>query len=268
MFTFPLLGETLEQTWNLKLTSEFNMTTDSYLFKSENAAGRLPLYEGKMIHQFTHLWGDSKPKYWIEETEGRKAILGKKEDNGQKLDYQCYRLGFRDIARNTDVRTMIATILPKNVFTGNTLICSYLPKNKSDLVFIITLLDSLTIDWLLRQKVNAHCNMFYVYQTPIPRLGIKDKWFKEIVEKAAELICSTVEFEDLRKELEEQGFEIEGNKSREQLRVELDAIVATIYGLSEEELKHILSTFPLVKEEVKRKVLEECSLLSNCKNFK
>jgi hypothetical protein len=54
MSRFPLLGETLPDTWNLKLTSEFHMTNDSHLFKTEPAQGRLPLYEGKMIHQFTH----------------------------------------------------------------------------------------------------------------------------------------------------------------------------------------------------------------------
>ena len=87
MLRFPLLGEQLAESWNLKLTSEFNMTTDSYLFKTETAEERLPLYEGKMIHQFTHLWGE--PKYWIDEIAGRKADLGRKEDIGQVLDYQC-----------------------------------------------------------------------------------------------------------------------------------------------------------------------------------
>jgi len=271
MLTFPLLGETLEQTWNLKLHREFNMTDDSYLFKTENAAGRLPLYEGKMIHQFTHLWDDSKPKYWIDETEGRKALLGKKEDSGQKLDYQCYRLAYRAIASSTNERALIATILPRNIFCPHSMNLESVIEStiSQETRFLLTaLFNSFILDWLLRQKVSANLSMFYIYQLPIPRLGIKDKWFKEIVERASGLICTTDEFEELRKELEEQGFEIEGNKSREQLRAELDAIVATIYGLSEEELKHILSTFPLVKEEVKRKVLEEFSLLSNCKNFK
>ncbi len=261
MLKFPLLGETLEQTWNLKLTSEFNMTTDSYLFKSENSAGRLPLYEGKMIHQFTHLWGDSKPKYWIDETEGRKALLGKKEDVGQKMDYQNYRLGFRDIAASTNERTMITTVLPKNIFTNHKLPYAKTNNTLYDL-YVCTVFNSFCFDFLMRQKVTSNLTFFLVYQTPIPRLGIKDEWFKEIVERAAGLICTTEEFEDLRKELEEQGFEIEGNKSREQLRAELDAIVATIYGLNEEELKHILSTFPLVKEEVKTKVLEEFRALN------
>jgi hypothetical protein len=53
MLAFPLLGEQLKNTWNLKLANEFHMTNDSHLFKTENATGRLPLFEGKMIHQFS-----------------------------------------------------------------------------------------------------------------------------------------------------------------------------------------------------------------------
>ncbi|MCK5717018.1 MAG: hypothetical protein KAH77_05960 [Thiomargarita sp.] len=98
---FPLLGEQIDGVWNLKLRSEFHMTNNSYLFYTEPAEGRLLLYEGKMIHQFTHQWRE--PRYWIDEKEGRKVVLGKKGKNkGQKLDYQGYRLAYRTIDRNTD----------------------------------------------------------------------------------------------------------------------------------------------------------------------
>ncbi|WP_392481925.1 Eco57I restriction-modification methylase domain-containing protein [Nostoc sp. C110] len=109
---FPLLGEKLNQSWNINLQSEFHMTNDSYLFQQEFKELMLPLYEGKMIHQFNHKF--DKPRYWIVEKEGRSAIIGRKEDRGQKVDYQDYRLGFRKIARNTDARTMISTIIPPN----------------------------------------------------------------------------------------------------------------------------------------------------------
>ncbi|MFM6498169.1 MAG: Eco57I restriction-modification methylase domain-containing protein, partial [Dolichospermum sp.] len=86
MSRFPLLGEEIQDKWNLKLTQEFNMTNDSHLFKTEPGKGRLPLYEGKMIHQFTHKFAE--PRYWVEEEEGRKAVLGKNGvDKGQILDY-------------------------------------------------------------------------------------------------------------------------------------------------------------------------------------
>ncbi len=91
------------------------MTNDSHLFKQQPAKGRLPLYEGKMIHQFTHLYAE--PRYWVDEQEGRKALLGRAEsDTDQHLDYQSYRLGFRAIARNTDARTLIIGAISKNIF--------------------------------------------------------------------------------------------------------------------------------------------------------
>jgi hypothetical protein len=107
MLQFPLLGEKVEGSWDIKLGTEFHMTNDSYLFRTTPQKGTLPLYEGKMIHQFTHQWNNVAAKYWIDEQEGRKALLGRTEDTGQILDYQRYRLGFRDIAASTNERSAI-----------------------------------------------------------------------------------------------------------------------------------------------------------------
>ena len=74
MLRFPLLGERMEGCWNLSLTREFDMTNDSHLFKTKPGAGRLPLYEGKMIHQFDAQFGQAR--YWVDEAEGRKGFIG------------------------------------------------------------------------------------------------------------------------------------------------------------------------------------------------
>ena len=125
MAIFPPLGEFIEATWNLKLTTEFHMTNRSYLFKTQSISNCIPLYEGKMIHQFIHQF--SEPRYWIDINEGRNTVLGRNVDNGQLLDYQDYRLGFRAVASSTNARTIIVSILPKNVFCGNSLLVSTLP---------------------------------------------------------------------------------------------------------------------------------------------
>ncbi|WP_207087794.1 Eco57I restriction-modification methylase domain-containing protein, partial [Phormidium pseudopriestleyi] len=70
---FPMLGENIKEKWNLRLNREFDMTNDSHLFNQQLGEGELPLYEGKMIHQFTHLYAD--PRYWVDEAEGRSALL-------------------------------------------------------------------------------------------------------------------------------------------------------------------------------------------------
>ncbi|OUD13884.1 Eco57I restriction-modification methylase domain-containing protein [Thioflexithrix psekupsensis] len=260
MLRFPLLGESLDNTWNLKLTREFDMTNDSHLFKTESGAGRLPLYEGKMIHQFTHLWGNAK--YWLDEQETRQTLLGKKPDNGQLLDYQNYRLGFRRIASSTNERAMIATILPKNNFASESFNLSegqFL--ENSELLFLVSVFNSFVFDYFLRQKISANLNMFYVYQMPVPRLTANDAIFKEIVYRAACLICTTTEFDDLKNTLNQQSIKaitaaIDPD-TRLQLRAELDAIIAHLYGLTEHELQHVLNSFPLIEERFKKMILSE-----------
>jgi hypothetical protein len=96
-------------------------------------------------------------------------------------------------------------------------------------------------------------NMFYVYQLPVPRLTEKDPYFQEIVERAAKLICTTPEYDELVKEvgLGSHKNGITDERERGKIRAELDGIIAHLYGLTEGEFSHILSTFPIVAETVK-----------------
>ncbi|WP_446372651.1 AlbA family DNA-binding domain-containing protein [Coleofasciculus sp. D1-CHI-01] len=259
MSKFPLLGANIQGKWNLKLTSEFHMTNDSHLFYQDFQLGRLPLFEGKVIHQFTHQWG--QPKYWLEEEEARKALLRKLEDNGQILNYQKYRLAFREIARTTDIRSLIATVLPKFIFANHKLMLSDLDKShvtNQELLVICGLLNSFIFDFLLRQRVTTSISMFMFYQLPVPRLTEGEPYFNEIVEHAAKLICTTPEFDDLAQEvgLGSHKNGVTDETERAKLRAELDGMIAHLYNLTEAEFKHILSTFPIVPEETKQAALD------------
>lgn len=253
MVKFPALGDEIKNTWSLKIGSEFHMTSDSYLFKTKPNKKSFPLYEGKMINQFEH--DTSLAKYFVDENEGRQAILGKREDDdGQILPYQDYRLGFRAVAGNTNSRTIIVGPIPKNVFCGNSLLVSE-NLTGANLVVAQALFNSFIVDFYARQMVTNNINMFYIYQLPVPRLTAKDKWFKQIIERAAKLICTTDEFAELWEEVMKTKWsekvtatsEFERNK----LRAELDGIIAHIYELTEEEFTYILGTFPIVAQPQK-----------------
>ncbi|MCI0336010.1 MAG: putative DNA binding domain-containing protein [Acidobacteria bacterium] len=254
MQRYPLLGERLNGKWNYVLTNEFHITNDSHLFKTSPGKGRLPLFTGKMFHQFCLT--DEHSGYWIDEKNGRKALLGKNEDKGQLLDYQGYRWVHRRIARNTDSRTLISTITPRNVFTevnSTTIKVLGTGITSGQMLFLCAITNSLTLDWLIRQKITTTLNMFYLYQLPVPRLTKQDKEFAPIVGRAAKLICTTPEFDDLAKEVG-LGSHRSGETDeaeRAQLRAELDGMVAHLYGLTEEEFAYILTTFPLVSQEAK-----------------
>jgi hypothetical protein len=117
---------------------------------------------------------------------------------------------------------------------------------------------------LIRQKVSANLTFFLVYQTPLPRLTETDPRFKQIVERAAALICVSAEFEDLKRELVAKGYELKTD-APDVLRAELDAIVAKLYDLTEDEFAHILKTFPIVKEDVKAAAIVEFLKLEELK---
>src|SRR5262249_29686606 len=115
----------------------------------------------------------------------------------------------------------------------------------------------------------------FLYNTPFPRFTQGDRFFDAIVERAARLICTTPEFDDLAKEVglrplpafqrEERLVAVKESRAaygnvrygitepiaRARLRAELDGMIAHIYGLTESEFAHILNSFPLVPEPVK-----------------
>lgn len=254
---FPMLGEQVSDKWNLILGREFHMTDDKKLFQSESTEGSLPLYEGKMIHQFTHTF--SQPKYWIDEIEGRKAFLSRREEDcGQELNYQKYRFAYRAIASSTNFRTLISTILPKNTFSGHSINVSSSIEDLSHAIYLCAVLNSFCFDFALRQQVSANLTIFFIYQTPVPRLTEGDRFFAEIVERAAKLICTTPEFDDLAQEVglgsHQDGVTKESDRA--QLRAELDGMIAHLYHLTESEFTHILSTFPIVPEATKQSAIE------------
>ncbi|MEW5886207.1 MAG: DNA methyltransferase [Pseudomonadota bacterium] len=257
MLKFPLLGAAIAGTWNLRLSHEFHMTNDSHLFKSVPGAGRLPLFEGKMIWQFQADYDN--PRYWVDEAQGRLAVLGRRQDDGQAMDYQTYRLGFRDIAANTNERTMVAAMIPP-AFHGNKLPTVKVFDDTGNraidsptLLFICAIWNSFILDWMLRQKVSTTLNFFYIYQLPVPRYGPNHAQFAPIVDRSARLTCTSPDFEGLAQELglSPQFCGVTAPAERARLRAELDGLIAHLYGLSEAEFAHVLSTFPLVAEPVK-----------------
>ena len=154
---------------------------------------------------------------------------------------------------------MIAGILPPDVFAGNTIVLSKQFDNLNELLFVTAILNSFICDSIIRQKVTSHCNMFYVYQLPVPRLTEADKEFAPIVERAARLICTTSEFDDLARNvgLRDHTEGVTDPQERARLRAELDGMIAHLYGLTEEEFAYVLSTFPLVEQATKDAALEE-----------
>jgi len=282
MLRFPMLGETVAGSWNLRLTNEFHMTIDSKLFKPADAQGRWPLWEGKQFHQFDANY--AAPRYWLDPVESKSKLRDARlraiarELKTRKLDLQVdpdaiqldcdsYRLAFRDIARTTDARTMIAAVLPPGRFCPHTVSLESVYEDKIDgsgyksvarldaqqRLYLLGLFNSLVFDWVIRQTVTTHVSFFIVYGVHAPRPDAEDTKLRAIAQRAARLTCTLAEFDSLGRAigLRDHGDAAVDPVDRARLRAEIDGLVAHLYGLTDEEFLHILSTFPLVPEPEK-----------------
>lgn len=251
---YPLLGEHIDNTWNIRFSREFHMTDDSFLFNGNE----IPLYEGKMIWHYDCFY--SEPRYWINKAEAIEALSAHKKTN-----FLDYRLGFRDVASATNERTVVSAIIPKEHFAGNTVILSEGEYFKRDLLFFTTIFNSLTLDFIIRQKVTSHVNIFYVEQLPVPRLQAGNLYFDALVPRAARLTCTTHHFAELWEEVMGSAWDesvgATSDDERQGLRDEIDAIVAHLYGLSRDDFAHILGTFPLVFKDTEEGQAKKARLL-------
>jgi len=229
------------------------MTNDSDIFKSSEGSSRLPLFEGKMIWHFRAQI--RRATLLVEEKAARKRVLGREADTGQMLDYRAYRLGFRDIAANTNERTLVSTIIPRT-FHGNKLptVSSLgrwgrdwlIPKYSFSLAGYGTVF---VLDWMIRQKVTTTLNFFLHLPTPRSAPDGERRGVWAIVTRAAKLICTTPEFDDLatKSPWQSQARRDRFRRTRPVARG-VDGLVAQLYGLTESEFalhpNHLPSSSP------------------------
>ena len=264
--------------WGIRFAQGiFNMTTDSHFFRTavelEEKGGALcgnsfvmadkalwmPLYEAKMIHHYDHRWatyskkGDDcqevssemkcdpsfvvLPQYWVpaEEMETRLQKFGWSHS---------WLLSWRDISNSTNERTIISSVLPR-VATGHKLPL-VMPSRDVGLERMVVLnafTSSLVLDYVARQKIAATNVSFFIYkQLPLfsPH-SITEDIVAFILPRVIELIYTSQEFAGFAADLGYPGQPFIKNETRErQLRAELDAFVAKLYGLSREEFQYIL----------------------------
>ena len=271
----------------------FNMTSDSHLFRTAvqfEAEGfypvegnrwkrgeemYLPLYEGKMVQAFDHraasvvvkpenLFRPGQPKrtsyeeyrdpaftpsprYWINQREHSAT---------QSFEWM---LCFKDVTASTNVRTMIASIVPQ-VGCGHKLPL-LLPGedefNSLDVACVLANLNSFAFDYVTRQKVQAtNVTWYIVEQLPVIAPADYDRPFGATTARALvrdHVLRLTYTAHDMAPFARDLGYDGEpfiwDEEERRHLRARLDALYFHLYGLSRDAAEYVLDTFPIVRRE-------------------
>ncbi len=307
------------RTWPVKYVTMFHMTNDSGLFLKadelqkqgwrpaelnrweKGAAQAVPLYEGKMVQTFDHRAADVV----VHAGNLHRAAQQEAVEPGEKASPDRYAvpqyfvlrkeaaitkpewsLAFKDVTSPTNMRTMIAAMLPLAGF-GNTL--PLLRPNSAEeaaeyIAFAPLLLanfNSLAFDYAARQKVQGqHLNWFVVEQLPV----IAPARFQEALPsaftkaaRAAELmnghhphpsvadfvipqvLALTYTAHDMAPFARDLGYvnskgevlpPFVWNDEERRVRVAaLDALFFHLYGLDANDLAYVMDTFPIVREQ-------------------
>ncbi|MBO0798761.1 MAG: hypothetical protein J2P31_08045, partial [Blastocatellia bacterium] len=169
-------------------------------------------------------------------------------------------LGWRDICRSTDERTVIASVLPR-VGVGHKFPLMMLSRIRATEVTCLNAnLNSFALDFITRQKIGGtSLTYFYLKQFPVlpPSSYIQScLWSSSltmrewIAMRVLELIYTAYDLQGFAEDCGYTGDPFEWNQERRfLLRCELDAVYFHLYGINRDDVDYILDTFPIVKRK-------------------
>ncbi|MEC5213557.1 hypothetical protein RCH06_002110 [Polaromonas sp. CG_9.5] len=266
----------------LDFRRELHMTDDKDLFIEKETPGLLPLFEGKMIWQYSHQY--DTPQYWLDAAALDLRLKSKelhrmaqdlgvpksevlKHASAVRYDREYVRLVFRTIARDTDERTLIFSLLPKNCGFGHSMFANtpkrYLTGSGHEvsahavsplrLLFALAWFNSVPVDWLARQMIQINVSQTYLYRLPMPQptddeiMASPD--FTQLAKNALllSLAASWDDFAALAPLFNVQPKDVpQTAKAQDTLRAQNDKTVARLYGITDAELAHLLRSFKVM----------------------
>ena len=151
------------------------------------------------------------------------------------------RIAFRDVTRSTDSRTVRACLVPPRTPLTNS--APYLVFVGWESIYqagLLGILNSIPLDWVARRYVETHLNFYVINMLTLPPSD-NTPW-ERIGKIAARLSCVDEHYADFAAEVGVEYGPLNGAQHNE-MRAEIDALVARAYNLTEDELRFIFTDF-------------------------
>ncbi|MEV5383427.1 DNA methyltransferase [Streptomyces sp. NPDC052721] len=246
----------------------------------------LPLYEGKMLHHYDHRFSTYEnatekqlavgtlPRFTTEQHENPEAVpmprywvpeqdipTGAFDRNGQETKAAGARsrltvkgwdrewvLGWRNIARTTDERTMIVSAAPRRGFQNSFHLA--LPRATSNAPLLGAVLSSMVCDYCVRQKVGGtNLTYNYVEQFAVLSPSQISPHSSFVTPRFLELTYTAHDMSPLARDLGDTGAPFRWDEDRRTvIRAELDAFFFHLYGIDRNDTAYILDTFNVTRD--------------------
>jgi hypothetical protein len=261
----PRLDVTNSAAWRARPFREFDATNDAGLMDLESERrprGYWPVFKGESFdlwtsdrgHGFYYGWAD--PDVVVSELQQRREAAMRREASPfaefpeawarVKRTLPCFhpRIAFRDVSRATDTRTVRVALLPPKVVITNAAPYLLWPRgDQQDQAYLLGVLSALPLDWYARRFVETHVNYFVFNPLPIPRPASDHPLRLRAIALSGRLaIQADDRFEEWGAEVGVVPASLADDEKDDHI-AELDAAVAHLYGLEEQDLAHIFETF-------------------------
>ena len=228
---------------------ELDMTLDRGLFESEGGDDKLPLIEGRMVSQFrcrckAYLGGSGRSAKWAVVPPGSNRIEPQyyvsQSNLSDSLIARCanVRVGFCDIAGQTNERAMQAALIPAGCACGNKVPTLLFDDEERTLLWL-GIVNSFAFDWVVRRYITTTINYFILENLPFPTSALDDERGREIIANVRQ-ICALDEKGD--------GWTEDDTWEYACKRARLDELVLGAYGLGTDDFEIIAQDFPLVDQ--------------------
>ncbi|QPC83629.1 N-6 DNA methylase [Phototrophicus methaneseepsis] len=273
--------EPLENPWGISFLRMFDMSNDSDKFRTREELEAaeftlegnhfirgderyLPLYEGRLGHQYNHRFavqpsGEMRevssdevqnPNFVVEPQFFVSALDF--DERTQRRQVDCYTglLGHRRVARDTDERTAIACIFPWQPASYGWILS--MGPDAIGLTILNSNYNSFIFDYLLRNSLSQPSIPQGVFQQlpAIPPHTDTPALLDFIVPRVLELTYTAW---DLQAFAQDVGYDgppfIWDEERRFLMRCELDALYFHLYQISRDDVDYIMETFPIVKRK-------------------
>jgi hypothetical protein len=234
----------------------------------------VPLYEAKMVYLYNHRHGDFRGLASGERPHRLPAMSSERLNDPEYQSWPCYwvaksevdtrlddrgwdsrwLLGWRRVTDSrASVRTVVASVFPRSG-VGDSLFL-LLPKKVNEgkqLAALYANLCSLIFDYAARQKLGGiNLNYFTFKQLPVfPQNKYSTEDLIFILPRVLELSYTSNDLRAWAEDLDFKGdpyaFDLD---RRLQLKCELDAYYAKLYGLTRDELRYILDPSDVMGED-------------------
>ena len=250
-----------EHGWRARAVAELHATNDKthMILDPASTDGLWPVYKGASFDRWNHDTGEyyawADPDYIcdvLQERRQNQARLSRSVfselapalvADRRTLPCRSARIAFRDVTNRTNVRTVIAALVPPNVVLANQ--APYLLWSRGearDQAYLLGILSSIPLDWYARRYVETHVNFYVFYPFPIPKPEKDARLRRRVEEISGRLACVDDRYKDWAAAVGVPVASVSVDE-KDDLIAELDATVSLLYGLEEPDVRLIFETF-------------------------